>query len=403
MTSAVEDVMWNRTLELLAADGTTSSTHNVTTSSILQNVTGNVSVTDGCHVVIFEEMEFFPWDNPDNIISAEVEDMTRRVKDRVVLPIMLLIGGPANLINMAVFYKQGLKERVNLCLFALSLADELYLIQAMFFFGGDQLPLPFNTKDRFGPVTRFIANNNLVGLFGFTFVSHILSAIIASERCFCVLSPLRSQTLLQTRTLAIIIIVLHVVVMGLYFFVGSRFRVVCIFDPTSNIMLYTGGTSEFYRNHKKIFLYLDSFVFGVGIPALVIIVVIITTIITAMKIRQAALWRAMTSSATTSSSTSISPREVALTKMLIGNSVLFIACVFPIALLRIPWLILPEMDIGRRNQNFFLISQWIKEIFSYFNATFNIFVFYAMGSRYRENFWELFRRHKRDKGKKSRA
>ena len=384
--------MWNRTSELLAGNSTTSSTHNVTATGTIQNITGN-----GCKVVIFEEMEFLPWDNPDNIVSAEVEIMTRKLKDRIFLPIMLLIGGPANVINMAVFYKQGLKDRVNLCLFALSLADGLYLVQAMFFYGGDQLPLPFTTKERFGPVTRFMANNNLVGLFGFTFVSHILSAVIASERCLCVLNPLRFQTLLQTRTMAVIIVVVYLVVMSVYFFVSSRYRVVCIFDPTTDTVLYTFGTSEFYRHHKKLFLYLDSFVFGAGIPMVVIVVVTTTTIITAVKLRQAALWRVATSSTSNSSSSpSISPRDVALTKMLIGNSALFIACVFPIALLRVPWLILPEMDVGRRHHNFFFVSQSIKEMFSYFNATFNIFVFYAMGSRYREDFWKLFGRKKPD-------
>ena len=109
---------------------------------------------------------------------------------------------------MAVFYKQGLKDRVNLCLFALSLADELYLIQAMFLYG-EQLHLQFTTKERFGPTMRFMANNNLVGFCGFAWVSQFLSAIIASERCLCVLSPLRFQTLLQTKTMAVTIMLVR--------------------------------------------------------------------------------------------------------------------------------------------------------------------------------------------------
>ena len=162
--------------------------------------------------VRFEEMEFLPWDNPDNIVTAEVENIVRRVKDTLLF-IMFLIGGPANIINMAVYYKQGLKERVNLCLFALSLADELYLIQVMFIYG-EQIHLQFTTQERYGPVVRFMANNNLAGFFAFSFVSQILSAIIASERCLCVLSPLRFQTLLQTRTVAVIIVAVYVVPLG---------------------------------------------------------------------------------------------------------------------------------------------------------------------------------------------
>jgi hypothetical protein len=34
---------------------------------------------------------------------------------------------PTNILSMAVFVKQGLKERINLCLFSLSLVDLVYM------------------------------------------------------------------------------------------------------------------------------------------------------------------------------------------------------------------------------------------------------------------------------------
>ena len=118
-----------------------------------------------------------------------------------------------------------------------------------------------------------------------------------------------------------------------------------------------------------------------------------------MKIRQAALWRAGTSSTSSSSSLSISPREVALTKMLIGNSVLFTVCLFPLSVLRVAWFAMPDMDVGRRHHNFYMTNQWIEEIFSYVNSAFNIVVYYTMGSRYRDTLWEIFGRKKRGKAK----
>ena len=98
----------------------------------------------GC--LVFKFKDFIPWNNPDNIISFQVEDVVRRLKDVFFLPILFLIGGPANVINMAVFYKQGLKERINVCLFALSLADVLYLSHNMILYG-EQLRLQFTTKE----------------------------------------------------------------------------------------------------------------------------------------------------------------------------------------------------------------------------------------------------------------
>ena len=390
--------MWNMISDVLVADNTTNSPHNDTTDSALHNVPRNSSAPGGCYIVNFEEMEFLPWDSPDNIITAEVENIIRRIKD-ILIPIFFLIGGPANVISMAVFYKQGLKERVNLCLFALSLADELFLIETMLLFG-EQIHVQFTSKERFGPVLRFMANNNLVCFFGFAWVSQIMSAIIASERCLCVLSPFRFQTLLRTRTMAVIIVVVFLVVVGFYFVMATRYRIACVFVPPAGTTFYAGVASEFYRKRALLINYLDGFVYGAGIPVVMITVVTTTTIITAVKVRQAAAWRAGTSSASgssSSSSSSISPQELALTRMLIGISVLFIVCVAPLALFRVVWLFQPEMNLGRRYHNLFATGLSVLETLAYVNATFNIFVYYSIGTRYRKTFWALLGRLKQDK------
>ena len=53
---------------------------------------------------------------------------------------------------------------------------------------------------------------------------------------------------------------------------------------------------------------------------------------------------------------------------------------------------MPEMNAGRRHHNLFAVGLWLLNIFSYINATFNIVVYYTMGSRYRHTFWTLFGR-----------
>ena len=75
--------------------------------------------------------------------------------------------------------------------------------------------------------------------------------------------------------------------------------------------------------------FLDGMVFGMGFPLVVITVVTATTTITAVKLRQASAWRAETSSGG-----GLSAREIALTKMLVYNSVFFIICVSPITVFR---------------------------------------------------------------------
>ena len=99
---------------------------------------------------------------------------------------------------------------------------------------------------------EFIFNHNLIGFFGFSWVSQVISAIIASERCFCVVSPLRSKAILSTRTMAVIIVVVFTVVLGFYFVVALRYRMVCVYNPTTDTYFKMIDGGEFYYEYKVI-------------------------------------------------------------------------------------------------------------------------------------------------------
>ena len=157
----------------------------------------------------------------------------------------------------------------------------------------------------------------------------LMSAIIACERCFCILQPLRSQTVLRTSTTVVIIAIDYVVVLGLYSLVVSRYRLVCAYDPLTRSRIWTPVSGAFYLRHQALIDFLDGVMFGMAFPLVVIAIVTATTTITTVKLRQAAAWRAGTSSGG-----GLSAREIALTKMLIYNSVFFIICVFPITVFR---------------------------------------------------------------------
>ena len=73
---------------------------------------------------------------------------------------------------------------------------------------------------------------------------------------------------------------------------------------------------------------MDSVVYGLGLPGVVMVVVTVTTLVTTIRLRKAASWRSE------SSSKVISSREVSLTKMLIGSSILFIICLSPMSLFK---------------------------------------------------------------------
>ena len=86
----------------MADSARTNSPSNLTSN--LTDTTAEAVPHADCLVLRFED--YIPWDNADTIVSFEVEDAFRRVKDVVFLPVLFLIGGPANVINMAVFYRR---------------------------------------------------------------------------------------------------------------------------------------------------------------------------------------------------------------------------------------------------------------------------------------------------------
>ena len=99
-------------------------------------------------------------------------------------------------------------------------------------------------------------------------------------------------------------------------------------SPLNRVICLTDCSFFFLFVIQEFITYVDSIVFGIGIAGVVMVVVIVTTIVTTIRLRKAAAWRSESSSGTFSS------REVALTKMLIGNSILFIVCVSPGSLFR---------------------------------------------------------------------
>ena len=89
------------------------------------------------------------------------------------------------------------------------------------------------------------------GLAGFIYVSSFLSMVIAVERCFCVLNPFKAQGVLQSRTMAIIIVVVAVIIVGVHFSLAAQWRIICVFDPISGTMQDIVFISQFYPNNKS--------------------------------------------------------------------------------------------------------------------------------------------------------
>ena len=340
------------------------------------------SVPDNC--IILGMNTTVPWNNPNNLISLEAEQLFDRINASVLIPVLFLIGFPANCINMAVFFMQGLKDRINLCLFSLALVDCITLT-VIFASHAERIYTQFINGDRFGAFHRYAVNNNLIGLFGFAYGIMFLSVIISTERCICILFPMRAQTCIPTQVLAVIIVVGVSVLLFARFAVTAMYRVTCFYEMRTQRVSWQIYVNDYYFRNKVMISALNGVFYGFFMTVCCPVIVLITTTITAVRLGQIVRWRSQTSS-------SLSSKEIGVTKMLIALSIEFFVLSIPVIILRVVPLFEPRLRPGADFANSFNLLMGVGETFSNTSSTVNLFVYYSTGTKFRETLQSMIRR-----------
>ncbi|XP_076441500.1 uncharacterized protein LOC143280656 [Babylonia areolata] len=344
-------------------------------------------VPPGC--LLLEQSDFVPWDNPDNIISRQADYWVSTILiGTIVLPVLFVVGVVGNVVSAAVFWRQGLRDRINLVLFTLSLADLLVLL-SNFCLTAEKV-----YRDLVGFSGFFITY--FPGLTGVTWVSQFLSAVIASERCFCVVSPFHAQKFFKTSTMAAVIFSTSAVLLaGMLAIAGPKHTAVCMFDPLTNTTKDIVYVTDYYLDNKEILDLFDVFLYATTLPALFLVVVAVTTAVTAIKLRQALAWRQETAGTGTAASqdkdnkASMLTKEAALTRMLIATSVLFIVCLVPILLVQIATFLVPDLNYDGRYHNLTSVLWQCINSFRCLNSALNFFIYLRMGSKFRQTLTEM--------------
>ena len=332
------------------------------------------SVPENC--LILGMNTTIPWDNPNNLISLEAENLFDRIKATVILPLLFFIGFPANCINMAVFFKQGLKERINLCLFSLALVD-LSCLSLTFVFYAERLYTQFTNGERIGVVYRYMLNNNVLGLCGIVYGPMFLSVIVSIERCICVLFPMKAKSCIPTRTIAFIIVVGVLCLVSARFAVTAMYQVTCFYEMRTQRFSWQPYVNDYYFRNKAMINALNSVFYGVLMTVGCPVIVLATTTITVVRLTHVVRWRSQTSS-------SLSSKEVGVTKMLIALSIEFFVLSIPIIVLRVVPVFEPRLRAGGEFANSFNLLTGVSEVCGSMSSSVNIFVYYFTGTRYRE-------------------
>lgn len=223
-----------------------------------------------------------------NNVSEVIHGQTDVAVTGCISLIICGLGVATNTMNCLVFSRQGLRDRMNLCLFMLSLVDCAFCLcacvhstvsilhyLAMFGVGEEQ-----NTKQAV----------YLTGvMYAFRATSGCYTMVISVERCFCVLLPFRATSLIRTQTMAIMLATIGTMMQLGFATVPLKYYVVS--EEVSGVVYWRLELSRMWLDNRVIIDMILDNVMSISLPLLTFVIVVIATIITVVKLKAAMLWR----------------------------------------------------------------------------------------------------------------
>ena len=215
-------------------------------------------------------------------------------------------------------------------------------------------------------------------------ISSCTTVVIAVERCSCVLFPLKAQTLMSTRTMAILLLTITVLLQLGFTIFPLRMTALRIVNPQTGRWVWIlvpgrGPNQDLLAVLFKIFFDLTLLF---ALPLVAVSAVIICTVITVVKLKLALTWRLTTS---TSSNSGAQTQQTALTKMLVVVCCIYVICSTPGCIMSLIRRMETQYSAGGRYANIFNLAQHIgSHVFSATNSSVNFFIFYTRSSRFRQ-------------------
>lgn len=158
---------------------------------------------------------------------------------------------------------------------------------------------------------------------------------------------------------------------------------------------------SFYLEHKYEFDIIDVFIYSVIFTIALVFLIIITSVLTILKLYQASRWRQQNAGALaattkgdgepTKDSSTLSSKEVAITKMLVASSFLFIFCFAPVVIVQLSMYLVSDLSASGYYYNLISVLWRIISQLRMINCSLNFIVYYRMGSRFRMTLGEVLR------------
>ncbi|XP_025089797.1 uncharacterized protein LOC112561487 [Pomacea canaliculata] len=234
---------------------------------------------------------FAPWDDPRDIMSYKDYLTTLFIVQNFLHPVVVVVGVPSNIISCVVFWRQGLGDRMNVCLLTLSLVDLCLLLVSLVYSVGYYLGQldPVRYGGLYDIILAFAAGVYL----GFRSASGCITMVIAVERCTCVVLPLKAASLISSRSMAVIMVCIICLNQVAFFTSPAKLIVVKVNNSSSKLAV---AKSAFYINNGKLIEILENIIMMSVVPLTTFLVTCLSTGLTVVKLRAAMTWRGQVTS-----------------------------------------------------------------------------------------------------------
>uniref|UniRef100_A0A2C9LT04 G-protein coupled receptors family 1 profile domain-containing protein n=1 Tax=Biomphalaria glabrata TaxID=6526 RepID=A0A2C9LT04_BIOGL len=292
-----------------------------------------------------------------------------------------LFGMIANALNMAVFYRQGLSSSINISFFFISISDTftiLFIQWANICFN----PYIDNTRaPLFYAELYYITGGWPSGLC--CRITLYITVYVTTERCLCVLFPLKIKNMMTpTRTKTII-------------------AFICVFNAVTLVPEYSSIYLDWYFNKVR-----NETILGVafrsnrdqtqGVTWLLHVVltvvglfsVIVLTSVLVIHLRRQTKWR-MKNSAENKLRPTLTSRDRKSVVLVVAVATFVVISYIPLTSVSLVTVFVSEFYIGGKLFQIFRDTWAMIMLVGMTNASANIFIYYGMNSKYRQTFREL--------------
>ncbi|CAL1530414.1 unnamed protein product [Lymnaea stagnalis] len=318
----------------------------------------------------------------NQLLSDDTRHWFELINLVVLSSALALFGIATNIINVLVFYRQGLNTTVNISFTGLAVSDLCSLVTLLWF---NICENPYFAKSDVPMAASEF--QHLTGGFPhacFTRITSWITTYIAAERCLCMAFPLRIKEIISPRKATAVIVTIY-----LWMMISLLPEYITVYidwkwyPEVNKTLLGLKFTTDRHRVDGLSFL-----LYAVYMIISFFSVVVLTAILFS-KLKRKIEWRHGKASSVKPSE-SLTRRDKKTMRMVVVIAGVLIVTFMPQVIIFTVGFIEPEFSVVGKYVNFFFMSWSFCFVFDAANSSVSIILYYTMSSKYRLTFHEIF-------------